>query len=161
MSTMNTTRTSTRENAVERFWRLVDKTDEGCWLWTGTRKVTGRTPGYGSHYIDRETGQVPAHRFSYDLNVGLIPSGFVIDHLCRNPSCVRPDHLEPVDNRTNVIARGTGPLADKSRQTHCVNGHEFTPENTWIRPDSARGTRNCRQCARDRKRAYAAAKRAA
>lgn len=31
-----------------------------------------------------------------------------------------------------------------SNKTHCVNGHEFTPENTYERPD---GTgRHCRAC---------------
>lgn len=32
----------------------------------------------------------------------------------------------------------------KKKQTHCVNGHEFTPENTFVR--KADGTRSCRKC---------------
>lgn len=34
----------------------------------------------------------------------------------------------------------------QARKTHCKNGHEFTPENTYIRP---KGGRKCRACALD------------
>jgi hypothetical protein len=134
-----------------RFWRFVDKSESttACWLWTGTR-TTGRASGYGGFSVGGRP--MPAHRFSYQLHHGSIPDGLVIDHLCRTPSCVRPDHLEAVENRTNVIDRGAGPFAAKARATHCKNGHEWTPENTWIRMDSATGTRNCRACKRERMR---------
>lgn len=31
----------------------------------------------------------------------------------------------------------------KARQTHCAHGHEFTPENTYLKTN---GTRACREC---------------
>ena len=34
--------------------------------------------------------------------------------------------------------------------THCPNGHEYTPDNTYIRPDT--NTRTCRTCVRNRLR---------
>lgn len=40
-------------------------------------------------------------------------------------------------------------------RTHCINGHEFTEENTYWRPDG--GGRQCRQCTRDRARVRNAA----
>lgn len=72
----------------ERFFTKVEFT-EACWLWRGA--ITNR--GYGNFI---EHGQnVGAHRWAYEFCVGPIPSGMELDHLCRQPFCVRPDHLEP------------------------------------------------------------------
>lgn len=75
--------------AAERFWARVDKTST-CWLWNGplSRK------GYGAIGLNEK--RIPAHRFSYELLVGPIPEGYVVDHLCRVRHCVNPRHLEPV-----------------------------------------------------------------
>jgi len=64
------------------------------------------------------------HRFAYEALRGPIPDGLQIDHLCRVPRCVNPDHLEAVDNRTNTL-RGIGPTAQLARATTCLNGHPF------------------------------------
>jgi hypothetical protein len=123
---------------TSRFWAKVEKTDT-CWLWTGATQ----TNGYGRVAWD---GKVPlAHRVSYELENGPVPDGLHLDHLCRVRNCVRPDHLEPVPQRTNTL-RGTGLTAVNARKTHCVRGHEFTPENTGSRPD--RPQRICRACKR-------------
>lgn len=37
-----------------------------------------------------------AHVFNWELTNGPVPSGLELDHLCRVPRCVNPDHLEPV-----------------------------------------------------------------
>lgn len=43
-------------------------------------------------------------------------------------------------------------------KTHCVNGHEFTPENTaYYKPPK----RACRACAREKQRIYKARRKAA
>ncbi len=128
---------------IERFWRQVDKTPT-CWLWTGG--LTGA--GYGGFGAERiaETKRnrfVLAHRFAYELIIGPIPDGLQLDHLCRVPRCVRPSHLEAVTPRTNTL-RGIGPTAVAARRTHCVNGHDFTAENTW----HYGGARHCRECRR-------------
>lgn len=125
-----------------RFWERVEKT-ETCWLWTGATNG-----GYGQLKVNRTIAL--AHRISYELHVGPIPAGLVIDHLCRVTSCVNPAHLEPVPQRINVL-RGISPAAMQARQTHCKDGHEFTPENT-IR--DSRNKRRCRTCsnASDRRR---------
>lgn len=85
-----------------RFWPRVNKT-ETCWEWTGTRlPAKGRSPtGYGM-FPNKKTGSY-AHRYSYITMVGPIPEGMVLDHLCGNRCCVRPDHLEPVTVRMNVV----------------------------------------------------------
>jgi hypothetical protein len=126
----------------ERFWLKVDKRGpDECWEWTGTS--CGR---YGRFYIDETMKAFPAYRFSYELLVAPIPDGLVIDHLCRNPACVNPAHLEPVTHGENIL-RGIGPTAENAKKTHCKYGHEFTPENTYSRPSYPNG-RECRECKR-------------
>lgn len=91
---------------------------------------------------------VRAHRLVYELLVGPIPDGLQLDHLCRNRGCVRPDHLEPVTRRTNIL-RGTGPSAIHARKTQCPHGHPYD------RTVTRRGTteRRCSTCENARGRA--------
>jgi hypothetical protein len=86
-----------------------------------------------------------AHRVSYELHKGPIPEGLVIDHLCRVRHCVNPDHLRAVTHAVNILA-GVGRGALHARKTHCVNGHEFTAENTRLCEGGRR--RRCRTCDR-------------
>lgn len=125
----------------DRFWSKVVPTGF-CWEWTGrTQKRTGH-----GRFSPTHSTTIGAHRFAYELLVGPVPDGQQLDHLCRNPPCVNPDHLEPVTARENVL-RGFGITADQSRRIRCPAGHEYTPENTRV---SKRGFRNCRACARVR-----------
>lgn len=141
-----------RPSALNRFLAKVRKTDS-CWLWTGNLKSTG--------YAGLTVKGVPtyAHRFSYELVNGLIPSGLFIDHLCRVKHCVNPSHLEAVTPRTNV-RRGLAGNANLDK-THCPQGHEYSQSNTYIcfRTDGdGISFRRCRICALDSsKRRYAAA----
>lgn len=112
---------------------LVEVDANGCWLWQGTLTHDG----YGMYRGAR------AHRSLYEYFVGPIPDGLVIDHLCRVRSCVNPEHLEPATVRENTL-RGEGRAAINAVKTHCVHGHEFTPENTMRQK---RG-RLCRECHR-------------
>lgn len=85
---------------LARFWAKVDRHEGGCWVWMGgvNRK------GYGQFGVLTAEGVVGyrAHRLAYELEVGAIPPGMVLDHLCRNRRCVNPDHLEPVSDSENV-----------------------------------------------------------
>jgi hypothetical protein len=118
-----------------------------CWLWTGTR-----TPqGYGKfcHGPAKDRTQWLAHRLSWTLANGEIPEGMVLDHLCRNPACVNPDHLEPVTIGENVL-RGEGIAAQHKRKTHCKRGHALTEDNLY----PAKRGRVCKECHRMRQRNY-------
>jgi hypothetical protein len=120
----------------ERFWSKVERgADDECWLWIGTKNR-----GYGQYWNGQRT--VKAHRWAYEEFVGPIPAGLTIDHLCRNPSCVNPAHLEPCTAVENAM-RGDSPPAANARKQHCKYGHELTPENTYYPP---RGGRECRTC---------------
>ncbi|HZL17755.1 MAG TPA: HNH endonuclease signature motif containing protein [Polyangia bacterium] len=108
-----------------------------CWLWGGYID----TAGYGRFRLNNPRRQIGAHRQAYEMVIGPVPDGLVLDHLCRRTSCVNPAHLEPVTHRTNVLR---GVAGDHERtKTHCPHGHEYTPSNTYGRPD---GQRRCKTC---------------
>lgn len=110
-----------------------------CWQWVGSV----RTTGYGT--FKRESYvTVLAHRFAYEFFIGPIPDGLVLDHLCRNRTCVNPHHLEPVTGVENVM-RGEGFAARNAAQTHCHKGHPFAGDNLRVRKD---GSRRCVACQR-------------
>jgi HNH endonuclease len=117
--------------------RIAPEPYSGCWLWTGALLSSY---GYGQW----PTGHY-AHRTVYELIKGPIPQGLELDHLCRIPICVNPDHLEPVTHLVNVQR---GKAGQRQRlQTHCKHGHAFTPENTiWRGPDGRH--RDCLTCQR-------------
>lgn len=92
------------EDLHTRFFDKVDKAGPipvgnpglgPCWIWRGS--VSG---GYGRISANRKTEQ--AHRVSFELAGGVVPSGMVLDHLCQRMTCVNPSHLEPVTNSENV-----------------------------------------------------------
>lgn len=119
----------------ERFWSKVDKSGE-CWLWTGRLYPNG----YGHHGGRRSAlGDRLAHRLAYELAVGSIPNGLVLDHLCAVKRCVNPEHLEPVTQQENLV-RAMGGL--------CRSGHPMTEDNVYTRPDGK--GRMCRTCRNQR-----------
>ena len=116
---------------------------DSYWLWNDPPG----TEGYAQVHYNGRSRHV--HRLMYELLVGAVPEGLVLDHLCRERTCVRPDHLEPVTNRENIL-RGVSPSARNAVKTHCVHGHEFTQENTYAY--TRLGKRECRTCKRIRAR---------
>lgn len=133
-----------------RFWEKVDQSGD-CWLWTGATNGAG----YGQFHLAGSDGkrQRYAHRIAYEEAVGPIPEGLTLDHLCQNPRCVRPDHLEPVPMGVN-IRRGNGLSARRARQTRCLRGHAFTSTYT---DRNGHLHRRCDECMRARNAARYAA----
>jgi hypothetical protein len=99
-----------------------------CWTWVGkcNRKGYGIARGGNAHVI------------AYRLLVGPVPVGRQLHHRCFNKRCVRPDHLETLT-----------PIEHSARhlKTHCLRGHELTPENVYSPPGRPRA-RCCRACKR-------------
>jgi hypothetical protein len=134
--------------AVERFWEKVDRSGPisdhapelgPCWIWQGS---TGC--GYGRFCVVAGTC-VQAHRYAYELEVGPIPDGRQLDHLCRVKTCVRPSHLEPVTPKENSRRA-------KAQIRACPQGHPYDDANTYRCLDQ----RYCRTCHRLRRPKYAA-----
>lgn len=87
----------------ERFMAKVQPDpNTGCWLWTGAT-VCG---GYG-YFAGEQTGRrgrmVRAHRTSYKLFLGIIPSGLCVLHKCDVRRCVNPSHLFLGDRKANGL----------------------------------------------------------
>ena len=130
--------------------------EAGCWIWAGHSRYAKGSFWYGQITHARRTWST--HRLAYVTAKGPIPEGLVIDHLCSQPLCCNPDHLEAVTQRENVL-RGKGPCAVNAAKTHCVNGHEFTANNTYIWYGKKRPTRFCRTCIRINEATYKQRKR--
>lgn len=131
---------------LERLFSRVDKNgpvpvhrpDLGpCWLHLGC-KTHG---GYVQIKVDGKP--VYVHLLSCALAGRPIPPSQTGDHLCRVRHCIRPDHIEPVTFRENVL-RGVGPTAMNARRTKCRFGHQL--EHLHV------GRRDCRICSRRRGR---------
>ena len=115
-----------------------------CWEWTGT--LTEKGYGVIDHRLvpGRRTS---AHRFFYELWRGKIENGLDLDHLCRNPACINPDHLEPVTRKEN-LRRGMGDYSpSRLPQQYCNRGHLLSEDNR----DKFGSCKECR-LARDRER---------
>lgn len=120
------------------YTRNIGASHDECWTWDGRLN----RDGYGVLSAPLLRTKM-AHRVSYILHVGQIPDGLTLDHLCRNPACVNPEHLEPVTMGEN-LRRGTSPSAMNARKTHCIRGHPFDEANTVYSKDGRH--RTCRIC---------------
>lgn len=91
-----------------KFWRKIEKTAEGCWLWHGAKKESG----HGQ--IDFDGHNIRVHRLTWLLArqqdlPEFIPDNygeykpFVVRHLmCNHPNCCNPAHLVGGTQTENV-----------------------------------------------------------
>lgn len=122
------------KDSEDLFWKKVDFSGD-CWIWTAYCD----RDGYGLFSTRFLKGR--AARLAYLLLVGDLDPGLVMDHLCRNRSCVNPYHLEPVTNKVNC-RRG-----EYAQRTHCKRaGHPLSGSNLYVNP---RGLRGCKRCRAD------------
>ncbi|WP_418344921.1 NUMOD4 motif-containing HNH endonuclease [Rhodococcus pyridinivorans] len=99
-------------------------------------------------------GRMSVHALVAEAFLGPRPDGHEIRHLDGNPSNNQVTNLAygtRTDQRFDDVRNGVHPMAGK---THCIRGHEFTPDNTrvYTAPRTGKTHRFCRSCERDRRR---------
>lgn len=86
-----------------------------CWVWTGAHQ----SQGYGMVSVGGRV--IGAHRLSWIEANGPIPHGQCVMHLCDNPPCIRPSHLQAgtyVANARDRKAKGrSGKPLGPARET--------------------------------------------
>lgn len=124
----------------DKLWRKIVVVED-CWEWMGALDMNG----YGRLAIEGK--QKYAHKLMYEMERGPVPDGLELDHLCRNPRCVKPAHLEAVTHRENCL-RGFGVGALAAKLTHCPKGHPLDGKREK--------QRYCLACHRERSVVYRA-----
>lgn len=145
----------TGEEVVRLFSHFTKASKERCWIW---KKPAGN--GYG--IICLRGKKWLAHRVIHGMFGGTATEKQVVDHLCGNPACVNPEHLEAVSDSVNIL-RGKRPRGKKhycGKKTHCKKGHAYRGKNLVWEKNRGRWRRVCRECrnarARERYRRAAA-----
>lgn len=130
------------------FKKVFIDFETGCWEWTAATD----DKGYGQVRVGGRP--IKAHIVMFTVYGGVIPDGLTLDHLCRNTLCTNPEHLEPTTRAENTLRQLAAIGHHNALKTHCVNGHEFIPDN--IKPGKKPDHRICRTCHIYRNRAYRA-----
>lgn len=121
--------------------RVAVGAETGCWLWLG--QIDGNGYAVGVRPRGKGSRRVTVHRFVYEQLIGAIPDEHVLHHLCETKHCVNPTHLVPLTRAEH--------LDEHPRKvrlaTHCLRGHAFDEDNTYVAPN---GQRFCRACGRER-----------
>lgn len=131
------------------------------WTGKGTVAVPGRflspavvAGGYRAVSLSKggHIRRIPVHTLVLEAFVSPRPDGM---HCCHNNGRPDDNRLEnlrwdtPSANTLDTVKHGTHP---QGRKTHCVHGHEFTPENTLREappggsPASWAYRRRCKEC---------------
>lgn len=139
-----------------RFWDKTKLLENGCIEWTGA--LDGH--GYGSFRFNGKSDN--AYSVAWKMLRGPRVKGFDLDHTCHGPDCpggvdcehrrcVNPAHLEPVTREKNLKRSPNTQTSINMAKTHCIHGHEFTPENTYLSKEGWRSGRTCKHLAKVRR----------
>ena len=100
----------------------VDHVTE-CWEWTRAKTRAG----YGETFVNGKV--VYTHRISVEFFIGPIADKMHVDHLCRNPSCCNPKHLEVVTHAENLRRSPTVKLnQDSANEIRVLHAQGITPK---------------------------------
>lgn len=146
---------SAPQRVIDRIKSHIDVDANGCWLW---RRATAKGYGQIGWHEDRVPRHGLAHRLVYEAELGPIPPGLTLDHMCHDPEfchlpnpdecphrrCCNPAHLR-VATRVENTMRGGGFAPRNLAKDVCPKGHAYTEDNTYVAPS---GWRQCKQCRR-------------
>ena len=136
----------------KRFWAKVDRRgDNECWPWLGWKTKKG----YGGFDVWPKT--IRAHGYAFALARGVVPEGYNLDHVCGNPACVNPRHLEPVTPLENIQrGRARARQAAQAKGIPATHNAKLTKEQAIAIRTDPRGYRRlakvygvCRETIRD------------
>lgn len=140
---------------IERIKSRCVSNEKGCWIWP-IKFARGKK--YGTKWAYGQTnyrgGSTIIHRMMFKIvhDVELSRFQFVC-HRCDETMCCNPDHLWLGSPRQNSLDASSKGRSRNQQVTHCVHGHEFTPENTYMaRRNEISSSRACRTCQRIRQR---------
>lgn len=90
------------ETPMEVMARLATPVESGCWEWHGPLGEKGYARV--DYMVSGKRIRRTASHVAWELaNAAEVPDGLEVDHLCRNPVCVNPDHLEPITHLENIL----------------------------------------------------------
>lgn len=127
---------------IKRYVSLTS----GCWLYTGALDKDG----YGKIKYKGKTYRV--HRLAWTAWIGPIKEQILHKPICLNKHCFNPEHLYDGTHNDNMKDRkDTGTYVNYDQfETHCIRGHKFDVDNTYINKTS--GARQCKACRKERAR---------
>lgn len=144
-----------KSDEIGRFFDKVYIEDEqACWLWLGHKNILG----YGKLSYKGKIKQ--AHRVIFEIIGQPIKYNLVVDHMCKNTSCVNPSHLREVTFKQNIFENSNSPAYTRKVSTHCERGHKWTDDNIyWAKGKNGVIYRHCRKCTLSRQAKYREQKR--
>ncbi len=107
---------------IDRLFSRWTEDSKGCWV---SGYSTGNH-GYSQIGWTDSNGRYLwlGHRVSWYAYNGAIPTGYTVDHLCRNRRCIRPDHLRLLSNWENARRNGWAGSDDYPQSWACSRNHE-------------------------------------
>jgi HNH endonuclease len=127
------------------FSRITVDESTGCW------NSEGATNGRGNVWMAWGGRKRKVDQVAWEIFRGGIGVGKELDHICENRRCCNPEHMVEVDKQWHLEVSPRNVTWKNRNKTHCVNGHEYTEENTIRR---AGGGRDCRACNNARQKKF-------
>ena len=110
-----------------------------CKIW-----LKGTSRGYPVKWSNRKNRYVARLMLSEHYKLDYNDKSWKAMHMCNNSLCVKLSHLFVGNDSLNMFHAVASNTHHESRKTCCPRGHNYIPENTFIR----RGKRVCKECSR-------------
>lgn len=116
-----------------KFWRRIPakRPADKCWPWQGTLS----TLGYGQ-FTHGKGVIIAAHRYSYEIHHGDIPTGLFVCHSCDRPDCVNPKHLfvgTTQDNTADMVAKERNVWGERHHSSKLTREQVLDIRRTYVK----------------------------